>query len=138
MSIVEPTGSRSERPALLRHRSLGVSEFASTLSADEVRASSEPEVVRGLFCALDEASYHLDAAGDGIAALSLLRSIAQSYAGRFDPVPQTPPDAPRRRCARHAPELTAALAGEPPTPTATSCSLISTSSPPKPSNVMMC
>ncbi|MGH8965276.1 MAG: hypothetical protein ACRDXB_08095, partial [Actinomycetes bacterium] len=32
------------------------------------------------------------AAGDGIAALSLLRSIARAYADRCDPVPQTPPE----------------------------------------------
>jgi NRPS condensation-like uncharacterized protein len=32
------------------------------------------------------------AAGDGIAALGLLRSIARAYAGRCDPVPQTPPE----------------------------------------------
>ncbi|MGH3798017.1 MAG: hypothetical protein ACRDSP_24435 [Pseudonocardiaceae bacterium] len=32
------------------------------------------------------------AAGDGIAALRLLRSIARAYAGRPDPVPQTPPE----------------------------------------------
>jgi NRPS condensation-like uncharacterized protein len=32
------------------------------------------------------------AAGDGIAALGLLRSIAQAYAGRCDPVPSTPPE----------------------------------------------
>ncbi|MGB8227674.1 MAG: hypothetical protein WCE78_01105 [Pseudonocardiaceae bacterium] len=32
------------------------------------------------------------AAGDGIAALGLLRSIARAYAGRPDPVPQTPPE----------------------------------------------
>ncbi len=32
------------------------------------------------------------AAGDGIAALGLLRSIAQAYAGKPDPVPQTPPE----------------------------------------------
>jgi NRPS condensation-like uncharacterized protein len=31
------------------------------------------------------------AAGDGIAALRLLRSIARAYAGRSDPVPPTPP-----------------------------------------------
>ena len=33
------------------------------------------------------------AAGDGIAALRLLRSIARSYAGRSDPVSHTPPEA---------------------------------------------
>jgi NRPS condensation-like uncharacterized protein len=32
------------------------------------------------------------AAGDGIAALGLLRSIARAYAGRCDPVSQTPPE----------------------------------------------
>ncbi len=32
------------------------------------------------------------AAGDGIAALGLLRSIARAYAGRPDPVPPTPPE----------------------------------------------
>jgi NRPS condensation-like uncharacterized protein len=32
------------------------------------------------------------AAGDGIAALRLLRSIARAYAGRSDPVPHTPPE----------------------------------------------
>ncbi|MGH3780642.1 MAG: hypothetical protein ACRDRO_08430 [Pseudonocardiaceae bacterium] len=32
------------------------------------------------------------AAGDGIAALGLLRSIARTYAGKPDPVPQTPPE----------------------------------------------
>jgi NRPS condensation-like uncharacterized protein len=32
------------------------------------------------------------AAGDGIAALGLLRSIARAYAGRCDPVPPTPPE----------------------------------------------
>jgi NRPS condensation-like uncharacterized protein len=32
------------------------------------------------------------AAGDGIAALRLLGSIARSYAGRSDPVPHTPPE----------------------------------------------
>ncbi|MGH3365603.1 MAG: condensation domain-containing protein [Nocardioidaceae bacterium] len=32
------------------------------------------------------------AAGDGIAALRLLRSIARAYTGRSDPVPHTPPE----------------------------------------------
>ncbi len=32
------------------------------------------------------------AAGDGIAALRFLRSIARAYAGRCDPVPHTPPE----------------------------------------------
>lgn len=32
------------------------------------------------------------AAGDGIAALRLLRSIARAYAGRHDPMPHTPPE----------------------------------------------
>lgn len=52
------------------------------------------------------------AAGDGIAALRLLRSIARAYAGRADPVPHTPPEevaipAPSGRWARLR-----ALAGE--------------------------
>ncbi len=39
-------------------------EFAGTLGVGEAKASSSPEVVRRFFCALDEASYHLDSVAE--------------------------------------------------------------------------
>jgi NRPS condensation-like uncharacterized protein len=52
--------SRRSQPAALGQQR----QFAGTLQVDQAQARSEPEVVRRPFCALDEASYHLDSVSE--------------------------------------------------------------------------
>lgn len=60
-ALTRPGPAKGKRPSRRSQPALGERrQFASTLQDDQAQASSEPEVVRRPFGALDEASYRLD------------------------------------------------------------------------------
>lgn len=76
MIIVDLTRSRPERPSSARHRSLRV--VLPSNEVDDARASWDPAMARRPFCALDEASYHLD-------------SVSEAWSVQITPAPDVNP-----------------------------------------------